>query len=589
MKNSLFIVLCALICLMSACVKDKTIFTPDQGNAYKSDILGLVLDEDNNPVESATVTYRGVSQKTDKNGVYSFKNVDISTRHSTLAISKDGYFNGNRVFSVSKASSTVKLKSILLKKEFRYSFQSQTGTKINTSDKVSLNFGEASIMVEATGADYNGVVQVAVKHINPSSDNLVEEMPGNLSAINSNQQMQILTTYGMVAVELRSPTGEKLNVKTGKQVEMSVEVPASLLSKAPANIPLWHFDENTGYWMEDGSATLENGRYTGNVSHFSFWNYDSQRPSVIVSGRVIDQNGNPVSGVHIWFTVPGDYSGGHGNTNDDGTFSGPIAQDEILDVTIYTYQGCSAGTLYTGQVGPFSNDVTLPDIVVTIPNPNVLSVTGIFNDCDGNPVQDGYVIVRGGLFTGSAAIINGQVNTTFVICDPLASYNLKAVDRIGLKQTDAITLTAPGNNDLGTVTVCDAEVDNITVDCPNLTFHEVIIDTIEIGLKNTTKHLTATTLTSGRYVSVYLTYDDGDAANYAPGTYNLTGANVYNFDNNQNGWSYHLFPGATSGTITIAQGGAPGSLVTGTFSFVGRIDGTVIEETFTGTFRIHSN
>jgi len=586
MKNNLLIVLCTLLCLISSCVKDKKVFTPDQGSIYRSSILGMVLDETNNPIQDATVTYQNKSQKTDKNGVYYFKNVDISARHSSLTISKDGYFNGNRVFSASRAGSTINLKTILLKKDFIYGFEAGAGGKINTKDKVELNFPASAVMIESTGADYTGQVQAAIKYIDPTGENLLFEMPGNLSGFNSNQETRILTTYGMVAVELQSPAGQKLNVKTGMQVEMSAEVPAKLLAKAPTHIPLWHFDESTGYWQEEGSAQLENGRYIGKVSHFSCWNYDVQQPSIIVSGRVIDQDGNPVAGAYIMFCVSGAYSGGGGTTNHDGTYSGPIEKDQILTVTVYGLSSsiCPNDILYSGQVGSFSNDVTLPDIVVSVPVSHTLSVTGSFTDCTGNPVQEGYIMIKlNDVIIGTASVENGQASASFIACSASGNYTATAVDLTRLKETGPIPLSL-GANDLGMVTICGSEVDHLVIDCPNLHLHQVMTSGLFVSMDGELKVIKAYIDYNDSTNVIFMGYRDGDLNNYAIGTHPLHDVRFF-IEGNGFQRLYALVTGGNN-TITITQGGATGGKVTGTFSFDASNNG--VQETFTGSFRIQS-
>ena len=53
-----------------------------------------------------------------------------------------------------------------------------------------------------------------------------------------------LSSYGMMAVEIQSPSGEELKVKDGKKVEMEIEVPASMRNAAPG-LSLIHISEPT--------------------------------------------------------------------------------------------------------------------------------------------------------------------------------------------------------------------------------------------------------------------------------------------------------------------------------------------------------
>ena len=60
-------------------------------------------------------------------------------------------------------------------------------------------------------------VLCSMQFLDPNSSDLIDKMPGDLSALNANGDERALETYGMVAVELTSPTGQKLNIADEKK------------------------------------------------------------------------------------------------------------------------------------------------------------------------------------------------------------------------------------------------------------------------------------------------------------------------------------------------------------------------------------
>ncbi|MBC7643215.1 MAG: hypothetical protein H7174_12930 [Flavobacterium sp.] len=42
-------------------------------------------------------------------------------------------------------------------------------------------------------------------------------------------------------------------------------ITAAQLSSSPSSIPLWHFDENLGIWLKEGTATKVGSTYQGSV------------------------------------------------------------------------------------------------------------------------------------------------------------------------------------------------------------------------------------------------------------------------------------------------------------------------------------
>jgi len=124
-------------------------------------------------------------------------------------------------------------------------------------------------IVDGSGNIYNGTVEVFMAWIDPSSSSLSQLMVGNLSGVDNTGELKSLATYGMLNVELFDPAGNELNVKEGSAADLSFPIPASMMSAAPETIPLWSFDETYGYWVEESTAILSNGFYTGEVGHFS--------------------------------------------------------------------------------------------------------------------------------------------------------------------------------------------------------------------------------------------------------------------------------------------------------------------------------
>ncbi len=44
---------------------------------------------------------------------------------------------------------------------------------------------------------------------------------------------------------------------------------------APDSLPLWHFDEEQGLWVEAGVVRKEGLTYRAEVGHFSWWNCET--------------------------------------------------------------------------------------------------------------------------------------------------------------------------------------------------------------------------------------------------------------------------------------------------------------------------
>ena len=570
------------IIALSGCLKDSEDFIPfGNSEVVNAKIFGIVVDENEDPVEGAIVSFKGNTLSTDQYGIFTFENVLVDSKHNFMNITKDGYFEGTRTFRTDH-SKTIQLKTQLVKKDFKQSFESSQGGSASDG-KAVLSFGSNSIMVSSSKADYSGSVKVAMKYLDPTQYETNERMPGDLSALNLQNELGALASYGMVYVELQSPDGEKLQLKAGTTARMEADIPAISINDALSEIPMWYFDNGLGLWKEEGKAIKENGKYVANVSHFSCWNYDYFKPSIILSGRVVDQNGNPLPQMHVWVSEAGVHAGGHGNTDIDGTFSGQVPKDLLLDFKVFALgSGCSyQDPIYITQIGPFSADTDLGDIVITLLADEFCNVTGTFIDCNGDPVTDGFVKIDNHYFE----LTDGTLDVSVLSCNANDKL-LIATDRNLAKTIDAINLTSPGDNNLGTISVCQLDADFLKMDCDALGYSFTWLDSISLKIHEQIKYINGGGYDNGKYGWLSIGYKDADnLTSCVPGTYNITNAEGFYYSDtgsSGNGKHYQV----VSGTITITQGGNIGDRIKGTCNAAVKESGTGLDYDFYGSFQL---
>jgi hypothetical protein len=567
------------------CQKDSEEFIPVDNNiTVNADIFGIVLDESDQPIEGASVLYKGVEILTDEYGIYKFESVKVDSKHSFMNITKDGYFEGTRTFRANH-SKTIQLRTILLKKEFNQSFDSGNGG-IATHNLATLTFAPNTIMNASTKELHNGTVQVAMKYLDPTLRETNESMPGDLTSVNTQNVVGTLQSYGMVYVELQSPSGEKLQIKTGETVEMAARIPSEVLASAPSEIPMWYFEDNSGLWREEGKAVRSGDSYVANVSHFSCWNYDYSLPAIVISGRVVDIDGNPLGGIHVWVSPVGEYLGGHGNADADGTFSGQAPKDLLLDFKLYNYgSGCSySDPVFITQIGPFSVDTDLGDIVVdlALAGEEFLNVTGTFLNCDGNPVTNGFVKIDYHYFE----LTDGTLDASIVVCNNSPKH-LVATDRDNFKSIEPIQLTSPGDNNLQPISVCELEADHISINCDALGYSEILLDSIGLFSyqNNTYKGFQGNNYTNGSNTYLYFNYQDIMAGDFVEGTYDITPEFEFGYseEGNPNDWKNYSL---VNGTVTITQGGGQGDIIKATMNMLLKDSTSGEENVFYGNIQI---
>jgi hypothetical protein len=422
------------------------------GNEISRNFLGNVIDTNKNPIEGVTISIGNETATTDSNGVFMINDANVNERFGYVKAEKAGYIHGSR--SVVPSNGTNKVTIMLLEATVVGSVNSGSAETINIANGSSVSFD--GNFIKEDGSTYSGSVDVIMHHLDPADDDMPMQMPGMLYAENEEGAERMLQTLGMLAVELRGSGGEDLNLAIGSTSEIKMPVDASLMSIAPATIPLWYFDEVNGYWKEEGLATLQGNMYVGNVSHFSFWNCDIPAEAITLCVTTTDENNAVLNNLYVTITSA-TYGARSGYANNLGEVCGLVPSGETLEIDIYSYSFCGNEPLYSGIIGPFNSDSSIAVIIAENDDLITETVIGNFNTCNDNAVTDGYVQLRYGNLTFTDAVSNGSFEINLLRCNDDNTFKIKASDYVNLQTTDSIsyTFTTP-LTDIGTISACNA-------------------------------------------------------------------------------------------------------------------------------------
>ncbi len=449
-------------------------FSDNFGNEVTRSFMGKIMDTSHNPVSGADVRIGSESTTTDDNGIFILEDVSVHEQFAFIEVEKSGFLRGSRTVVPTDAMNHITV--MLLDENIVGTVQSGTTGEVNLPNGAKVAFDGA--FKDASGNAYSGSVTVMMQHLDPSDPEITLKMPGSLYAQNADNNERILETYGMLNVELRGSGGEILNIADGHTATIELPVDPSQ-TNAPNTIPLWHFDEQKGYWIEDGTADLIGGKYIGQVSHFSWWNYDVQFPTVNLCMTIEDTNGNPVYGVKVELWMANATYPRVGWSNGNGEICGLIPANETLTMEIIDPCG---NPVSTTTIGPFSADTNLG--VITIPALQTVTVTGTLLDCNNDPVTDGYVILESGSYvnnnysTVGYTVTNGTFSFSTLSCSSVANFTIEGIDNIGFQSTGNVSYTYNAQNiNIGSLIACSSITEYISYQIDNgtpITFVSII-------------------------------------------------------------------------------------------------------------------
>lgn len=437
------------------------VLTPDP---IKSTLQGNITDENNQPAAGVVITVGGQTTTSNATGYFRITDASLDKNSSLVVAEKTGYFKAYRVFGATSGTNQVMMK--LMKKTLVGTITGSVGGTASLSIGAVVALPANAVVDATSGVAYAGVIRVYAAYIDPTSSEIGAIVPGSFMGNDRNGGRVILSSYGMLAVELESVNGAKLQIKQGSVATLSTPIPASLLATATANIPLWFVDEKTGIWQEEGTATKQGNMFVGEVKHFSYWNCDYAGKAVSITLTLKTTSGSPLVNTYARFKADG---GGvaHGYTDSLGAIRGMVPAGKTL---VFEVLDACNNIVYTQSIPPLNSPTELGTITLSNSTPALVTFQGKIVDCNNAPVKTGYALItynNGVRYARTNA--NGEFSVTFANCSGVSgNAQILAVDETAQQQNTSTTLavTAPVTN-AATLTACgtsSVQFINYTVD-----------------------------------------------------------------------------------------------------------------------------
>lgn len=584
MRQPIWFVFCFLW-IFSGCQKPGTSesFTesvqpvfPDFTTTYESAVYGFVVDQNNQPLSGVQISAGGLQTSTNALGFYQLNAATFKKASGTIKAQLSGYLD------VVKSIVPIQGKQIfvpiqMMPLDEAGTISSGNGGRVSLSSGASVTLPANSVVLAANNATYSGTIHVTLHWLNPAEPESVQwQMPGDLRGIDSAGELKLLSSYGMLGIELRSDLGEKLQLASGKTADLIFPVHNLQISTAPSKIQLWYFDENRGLWIQEGYATRNGNNYQASVKHFSFWNCDIGLPLVPFQAQFTDESLHPLQQMAVRVSVVGD-SGliRWAWTDTAGFVYGYVPAQQPLKIELVA----PCNTLVpVATIQTTNQPIDLGTRQVNTQNFGV-RVSGTVMNCNGLPVTNGYVTLRmAGRYYQAETNASGGFQFTGLSC-PGGSALINAIDRSTSQQATQVTLPlSTGLNAAGIITACNAvNTERIYYQLDN-TAHELLLPQHLFGgvfdfVGNTTT-LNAIDLLNGNTPVFNVILNGADA----PGTYPIASNSLQ-----LQGTNYSVISG---GIVTITEYGLIGEYIKGSFSGTIRNSSNGTNHTIDCTFSV---
>ena len=301
--------------------------------AVTTSVVGVIIDENGQPVKDAEVDVHGETAMTGADGTFLFHEIEVPGNRCVIRSRKSGYFPGTRALTPRENGQT-ETRIVMMASPVTHTFEASAGTNAALGNGSEVHI-PANGVVDEGGTAHSGAVAMSVRYLDPTAGNFGVLVPGgDMLARRDDERTSVLYSYGILRVQMTDLAGNMLQLAPGYKSTLIMSIPPDQQATAPAVIPLWYFDEEAGVWQEEGSAQRDGNRYVGTVEHFTDWNCDDPTEGATIVGRLVDCDNKPAYGIVEFGQITSDPQSSTTSDESSGRFERRVPDGVQLTVVI---------------------------------------------------------------------------------------------------------------------------------------------------------------------------------------------------------------------------------------------------------------
>jgi hypothetical protein len=380
----------ALALLIAAC---QTSTGPDRNTGPSTpsgtgSIAGSVHTGNGAPACGVEVRVGDRSTRVNTRGEYFLDKIPAGDR-VLVNFSGDGTTPTQKVTAV-RAGRTSWVDAASLPWGAKQSIDAAAGGTVTFGGGASVSF-PADAFVDAQGQPYAGSALVSAACFDPTGAQFFGAFPGDFSGLRSDGSTTGLESFGFARIDI-SGGGGALQLASGKEASIVFPIPSALQGRAPSAVPLWRYDESTGRWMEEGTATRNGNIYRGTVKHVSSWSCDQPTALSNLEGVVVDAGGQPIASAAVHATGVEQIGSWITITDDGGRFRIAVPSSSTVRIWARYYALVSAqrdeATPATGMTR------NIGTITIPVDTTDFCTITGRIVDNGGLALSNVFVMHR---------------------------------------------------------------------------------------------------------------------------------------------------------------------------------------------------
>ena len=431
-------------------------FTENFGSEVARDFIGVVLDKTAVPIAGVDVLIGDQSAVTDENGVFIIRAASVREYFAYIKAEKSGYSDASTTLIPTDGVNKVKM--IMMNTTTMEVIDSGVEVTVSLGDGTSIKFD--GNFIDKDSVAHNGIVRVRLTSFEPEDADFYFKIPGMPYGANRLGNERLLESFGSVNVELSASDGSLLYLPEDSPAEISIPMNAQLQSVAQTIIPLWYFDKENGYWIEDGEANLQGNKYVGLINHPSCWNVSKSSDLVNLNISLQDNATNAIANQKIAISNTSSnypYNSRFYHTNSDGRYNCIAPANRGIDIKAYNRAVCGNTVVDNTSLYTTSADQNVNLSIANSSDTISTTISGKQSDCSENPIVDGYVLLSVDSEQFFDLSTDGTFEITMLHCDQETIFKAQSIDYENGQASEEINyfFTEPVTY-LGDILTCDS-------------------------------------------------------------------------------------------------------------------------------------
>jgi hypothetical protein len=296
-------------------------------------VLGTVVSTSGSTLGDVEVSVGGRSATTNDQGYFTVTDVP-ATERAVVQFRRSGYVDAHEIAEVVQGLGTF-LEARMAAHDAGLAMPAGQGGELSTPDGGYVSIGGGSL-VDELGVTYDGTVDVSLTTFDPSDPEELAAFPGEFEGVTVGGATVPFVTFGFmdISVNASGDDPQALQLAPGRTATIRIPIPQDAQAEAPSTLPQWYFNPADGRWHEEGTFFRNGSYYEGQIDHFSVWNCDVAATRCFINGRVVDGDGQPVTGARVEFhshrSGGGYVTSGETSTPASGRFRVPVDADATM-------------------------------------------------------------------------------------------------------------------------------------------------------------------------------------------------------------------------------------------------------------------